>query len=120
MLKIINDLPGNVLGVEAEGEVTGADYETVLIPAVDEKLKVNRKMRMLYYFGPGFTGFSLKAMMEDAGVGIKNFSAWDRVALVSDHELINGLAKFFGHLLSGEVKVFGNAGLDEAKKWIAE
>ncbi len=120
MLKIINDLPGNVLGIEAEGEVTGADYETVLIPAVDEKLQVNKKMRMLYYLGPGFTGFSLKAMIDDAGVGIKHFSAWDRIALVSDHELINGFAKFFGLLLPGEVKVFGNAGLDEAKIWIAE
>ncbi|MEP6726180.1 MAG: STAS/SEC14 domain-containing protein [Bacteroidota bacterium] len=120
MLKIINDLPGNVLGVEAEGEVTGGDYETVLIPAVEEKLKANKKMRMLYYLGAGFTGFSIKAMIDDAVVGMKNFSAWERVALVSDHPLINGFAKFFGHLLPGEVRVFNNAGLNEAKKWIAE
>ncbi len=120
MLKIISDLPGNVLGIEAGGEVTGADYENILIPAVDEKLKANKKIRFLYYLGPGFTGFSLKAMIDDAEVGIKNFSAWERVALVSDHQLINGLAKFFGHLLPGEVKVFDNSGLDEAKRWIAE
>ena len=119
MLKIINDLPGNILGIEAEGEVTAADYENVLIPAVNEKLKSNKKIRFLYYLGPDFTGFSLKAMIDDAGVGMKNFSAWDRVALVSNHQLINGFAKFFGYLLPGEVKVFGNAGLDEAKKWIS-
>ncbi|MEP7109775.1 MAG: STAS/SEC14 domain-containing protein [Ferruginibacter sp.] len=120
MLKIINDLPGNVLGIEAGGEVTGEDYENVLIPAVDEKLRTNKKIRLLYYLGSGFTGFSLKAMIDDAGMGIKNFSAWDRVALVSDHQLINVFAKFFGYLLLGEVRVFSNAGLDEAKKWIAE
>ena len=85
MLKIINDLPDKVLGIEAEGEVTGADHENVLIPAVDEKLKTNKKIRLLYYLSPGFTGVSLKAMIEDAGVGIKNCSAWHRVALVSDH-----------------------------------
>lgn len=120
MLKIINDLPGNVLGIEAEGEVTGADYETVLIPAVDEKLKANKKIRFLYYLGTGFTGFSLNAMIDDAGVGIKNFSAWDRIALVSNHHMINGFAKFFGHLLPGEVRVFSNEDLGEAKKWISE
>ncbi len=120
MLKIINNLPGNVLGIEAEGEITGTDYETVLIPAVDEKLKENKKIRFLYYLGSGFTGFSLKAMIDDAGVGIKNYSAWDRVALVSDNHMINGLAQFFGHLLPGEVRVFSNAELDEAKNWIAE
>ena len=120
MLKIINDLPANVLGIEAVGEVTGADYENVLIPAVDEKLKANKKIRFLYYLGSGFTGFSPKAMIDDAGVGIKNFSAWDRIALVSNHHMINGFAKFFGHLLPGEVRVFSNEDLDEAKKWISE
>ncbi len=40
MLKVINDLPGNVLGIGAEGEVTGPDSENVLIPAVDKKLKL--------------------------------------------------------------------------------
>ena len=120
MLKIINDLPDNFLGIEAEGEVTATDYENVLIPAVDEKLKANKKIRFLYYLGTDFTGFSLKAMIDDAGVGMKNFSAWDRVSLVSDHHLINGFSKFFGYLLPGEVKVFGNAGLDEVKKWVAE
>ncbi len=58
--------------------------------------------------------------MDDAGVGIKNFSAWDRVALVSDHQIINVFMKFFGYLLPGEVRVFSNVDLDEAKKWIAE
>lgn len=120
MLKLMNDLPGNILGIEADGEVTGTDYETVLIPAVDEKLKANEKIRILYYLGPGFTGFSLKAMMDDAGVGIKNYSAWERVALVSDHQLINGLAKFFFHLWPCEFRIFSNAELDEAKKWIGE
>ncbi|MEP6648217.1 MAG: STAS/SEC14 domain-containing protein [Saprospiraceae bacterium] len=120
MLKIINDLPDNVLGIEAVEKVTGADYENILMPAVDEKLKAHKKMRLLYYLGPDFTGFSLKAMMDDAEVGIKHLSAWDRVALVSDHAMINELAKVFGHLLPGKVRVFTNTGLDEAKKWIAE
>ncbi len=120
MLKIINDLPGNVVGIEAEGEVTGEDYNRVLIPAVNEELKANKKIRLLYYLGSDFTGFSLNAMVDDAGVGIKNLSAWDRVAMVSDHELINVFVKFFGYLLPCEVKIFSNAELNEAKKWIAE
>jgi hypothetical protein len=120
MLKIINDLPGNVLGIEAGGEVTGADYENVLIPAVAEKLKANEKSRLLYYLGPGFTGFSLGAVIDDVKVGIKTFSAWERVALVSDHQLVNMFGKYFGYLLPGELKVFSNDRLAEAKKWIAE
>jgi hypothetical protein len=120
MLKIMNDLPDNVLGVSAEGKKTGTDYETVLIPAVEKKLKTNKKIRMLYQLGINFTGFDLNAMIDDAKMGMKHLSAWQRIALVSDHELINTFAKFFGYMLSCELRIFKNSELDEAKKWIKE
>ena len=120
MLKLLEGLPDNVLGVSAEGKVTGTDYETVLIPAIEKKLKEHKKIRMIYDLGSNFTGFDLSAMLDDAKMGMKHLSAWDRIALVSDHEMINTFAKFFGHMLSCELRVFKNAELEEAKKWISE
>ncbi len=114
----MNDLPENVLGVSAEGKVTGSDYETILIPAVEKKLKDNKKLRMLYHLGNSFTGFEPEAMLDDAKVGMKNLSSWDRIALVSDHHLINTFAKFFGYMLPCEVRVYKSSELEEAKKWI--
>jgi len=46
MIKILNDLPGNVLGFSAIGKITGTDYEAIVIPTLDEKLKTNQKIRM--------------------------------------------------------------------------
>jgi len=120
MLKIMNDFPDNVLGVSGEGKITGADYETVLIPAIEGKLKTHKKLRMLYHLGSSFTGFDLSAMVDDAKMGMKHLSAWDRIALVSDHEMINAFAKFFGHMMSCELRVYKNSELAEAKKWITE
>jgi len=120
MLTIINDLPDNVLGVSGEGKITGKDYETVLIPAIAEKFKTNKKLRMLYHLGVNFTGFDLSAMLDDAKMGMKHLSAWDRIALVSDHEMINTFAKFFGHMMSCELRIFKNAEMGEAKRWITE
>jgi len=120
MLKLLEGLPDNVLGVSAEGKITGKDYETVLIPAIEERLKKNKKMRMLYHLGNSFTGFDLSAMLDDAKMGMKHLSAWDRIALVSDHEMINTFAKFFGHMLSCELRIFKNTEMGEAKKWIIE
>jgi hypothetical protein len=120
MLKIINGLPFNIIGIEAEGKVTDSDYENVFIPAVNEKFETSNNVRLLYYLGTDFKGFSLKAVLIDAKVGMKKFSTWERVALVSDHQLTNSLVKIFGYLLPGNVKVFSNTGLDEAKKWITE
>jgi len=120
MLKIMSDLPTNVLGVYAEGKITGTDYETVLIPAVEQKLIANKKVRMLYQLGTDFTGFELSAMLDDAKIGMKHLSAWEKIALVSDHEMINTFAKFFGYLMNCELRIFKNDELEVAKKWVCE
>jgi hypothetical protein len=75
---------------------------------------------MLYHIGTNFTGFDLSAMLDDARMGMKHFSAWEKIALVSDHDMINTFAKFFGYMLSCELRIFKNAELEDAKKWIVE
>jgi len=120
MLKIIDGLPANVLGVTAEGKITGEDYSTVLIPAIEAKLTTNKKINMLYHLGNTFDGFSLGAMLDDSEIGIKHLAAWEKIAIVSDHEMINAMVRFFGHLIPCELRIFKNAELEEAKKWIIE
>ena len=120
MLKLIEGLPVNVLGVTAEGKITGVDYENVLIPAIEAKLKTNKKMNMLYHLGNTFVGFSLGAMLDDTKIGFKHLASWDKIAIVSDHEMINDMARFFGHLIPCEVRIFKNAELEGAKKWVIE
>lgn len=116
----MNDLPDYVLGISGEGKVTGANYETILIPAVKEKLKNHKKLRVVYHLGSSFTGFDLSAMVDDAKMGMKHLSAWDKIALVSDHQIINAFAKFFGYMVSCEIQIFKNDELVKAKKWIVE
>jgi hypothetical protein len=120
MINLMKGLPDNVIGFDAEGKVTGKDYETVLIPAVEEKLKTHKKISLLYHLGNGFDGFDLAAMMDDTKVGMGHLTAWDKIALVSDHETINMLAKFFGYIIPSQVKVFNNAQLEDAKRWVSQ
>ena len=40
MLHILKDFPDNVVAAKASGQVTGKDYENVMIPAVEEALKL--------------------------------------------------------------------------------
>ena len=42
------------------------------------------------------------------------------IALVSDHEMINTFAKFFGNMQSCELRIFKNPEMGESKKWITE
>jgi hypothetical protein len=120
MLKLIEGLPDNVLGVSAEGKVTGEDYENILIPALEEKLKANKRINMLYHLGSNFSDFDLNAMLDDAKIGMKHLSAWDKIALVSDPNMINTFAKFFGYLMTCEIRIYKADEFDQAKKWISE
>lgn len=120
MLERIVGLPDNVLGFEAKGEVTGADYESVLIPAVDEMLTRHKSIRFLYHIGNEFTGFDAKAMWDDAKVGLQHFTAWERVAVVTEVGWIRTAMKAFGFVMPGHVRVFGNSELAEARQWLSE
>jgi hypothetical protein len=120
MLEIIQGMPENVVAISASGKVTGDDYDNVLIPLIEEKLKMHAQIRMLYVLGPDFSGFTAGAMWDDAKVGIKHLTAFEKVALVSDVNWIVNAAKFFAFIIPCPVKVFSNDQLSEAKVWINE
>ena len=120
MLRRIEGLPDNVLGFEAAGDVTGEDYERVLIPAVEAALAQQKSIRFLYHIGSEFTSFDVKALWDDAKVGLSHLTAWERVAVVTEVGWIRTAVKAFGFVMPGEVRVFGNGELAQAKAWLSE
>jgi hypothetical protein len=120
MIEVMTDLPDRVLGLNASGEVTAKDYKTVLVPAIEEKLTKHRKVRLLYIFGDEFTGYSGGAAWEDAKVGMKHLTSFERVAVVTDVDWIEKMVKAFGFALPGEVRVFDDDDLEDARRWISE
>ena len=120
MLERIQGLPENVIGFTARGVVTGADYESVLIPAVEKMLADRKNVRLLYHLGDDFKGFDAEAIWNDAKVGMQHLTSWERVAVVTDVGWIRTTMKAFGFVLPGHVKVYSNNKLTEALKWLSE
>jgi hypothetical protein len=125
MLELIEGLPENALGFSAKGNVSAKDYETVLIPAVKEKLKHHDKVRLLYHLGDEFEKFEVGAMWDDAKVGLAHITEWEKIAIVTDVNWIQQAGKIFGFAIEtmsvpGDVKIFHNSELDDAIKWISE
>ena len=118
MIEIITDTPDNVLWASAHGKITAEDYEKVFIPAIAEKFKTYDKIRLLYHLGETFEGYSMPGLMEDAKVGLKHFTGFEKIAIVTDVNWISYASSFFGAVLKGEVKVFANENIAEAKAWI--
>lgn len=118
MIKSMSELPANVVGLTASGQVTAQDYETVVIPAIEGALKDHDKIRLLYHIGPEWTGFTAGAMWDDTKVGLSHMAAWEKIAVVTDVEWIRAGIKFFGFTITGLVRIFGNDQLDEAIDWV--
>jgi len=118
MIECIPNLPGHVVGVIASGQVTGSDYETVLIPAIQAALAAHGRVRILYQLGSGFTGFTVGAMWDDMKVGLAHWSAWEKAAVVTDNEWIAGAVRLFALTMPCPVKVFSNKEITEATQWV--
>ena len=120
MIELMHDLPDNVLGFTARGEVTSEDYKSVLIPALEEKLSQKKRVRLLYVLDEDFEHYSPGAAWEDAKVGMKHLSSFDRVAVVTDVDWLETAVKALGFIVPCEVRVFDDDDLDDARTWISE
>jgi hypothetical protein len=118
LLERITDLPDAVLGFKASGELTGDDYRSVLVPAVEAGLASQEKLRLLYVLGDEVTGFSAGAAWQDTKVGIAHATKWEKIAVVSDKEWLRHSVNIFGYLIPGEIKAFSTAEEGEARAWI--
>ena len=92
MIHVLQDLPDNAIGIEAEGKVTKEDYEGTIKPLIDEKQRAHDKVRLLYVLGDEFEGYTPGAIWEDSTLAFKRPGSWERIAVVSDHEWIRKVA----------------------------
>ena len=98
MIEMI-DVPGDdTIGFAAKGEVSGSDYETVLVPAIEQALQEHDKINLLYVLGDDFTGYELAAMWDDTKVGMSHLFSWRRIAMVTDHDGYRRMVQGFGFL----------------------
>jgi hypothetical protein len=120
MIELIEGLPAGTLGFRASGQVTASDYERVIVPDVEAAFALNRKLRVLYVTAENFTGFDPGAMWDDLKLGMRHFSGWDRVALVTDVPWLRSTTSAMSFMLPAEIRLFHLSEQDEAKRWITE
>lgn len=120
MITLIKNLPDDIIGFNYNEEVTAADYESVVFPAVEAVVKKNKDPKVLLRLDEHFQGFKLGAMKDDMEIGFKYFKEWKRIAFVSDKEWLNHTVNAFGFLMPAKVKTFENKEMDAAIKWLSE
>ena len=56
VIEVLKDFPDNVAAFACHGHVTKADYEAVVIPDIEERLKRRKKVRLYTEIAPDFVG----------------------------------------------------------------
>lgn len=118
MIEIIEGFPEGVVAFAAKGRVTAADYDKVLIPKVEEALKLHDKVRLYYELGSDFSGVDAGAAWKDFRLGVEHLRRWERMAVVTDVEWIRLAINAFRFLMPGHLRVFGTGQAADARAWV--
>ncbi|MBA2891736.1 STAS/SEC14 domain-containing protein [Nonomuraea soli] len=118
MMEALTGLPRGTIGFQAAGEVTADDYRIVLVPAIDQALMDNKKIRLLFELGTDYRGYEAGALWQDTKLGLGHWSDFEKVAVVTDVEWIRDSVRAFKFLMPAEVQVFGLADEDRARQWL--
>ncbi|HUB68505.1 MAG TPA: STAS/SEC14 domain-containing protein [Candidatus Methylacidiphilales bacterium] len=119
MIKLVADgMKENVVALAAHGKVSHEDYERVVIPAVEEKIRMHTKVRLFFHLGEDFAGYTAEALWDDTKIGIRHLTAFEKIAVVTNVEWIKNAVRVCGFFVPGPVKIFPNKELPAAVAWV--
>ena len=119
MIQLINDAPNNVAAFRAIGKVDKSDYDNLVIPTIDKLVERQGKINFMLVLDTDLTDFTIGAIMQDLGVGLKHFTKWHKMAIVSKSAAINTFTDLFSYVAPGEAKGFNHDQIDEATRWVS-
>lgn len=117
-VEVLEGLPDDVIGISVRGVIGAQDYDETIRPLIEERLGRHSQIGFLYRIGPEFTSFTPGAVWSDTRVGVMHLTAFRKIAVVSDIDWIRHATRAFAPLIPGEVHVFADSEMDEARAWI--
>jgi hypothetical protein len=113
VIRIIDGLPDNVVGIVAMGRVTAEDCDKILRPLMETSLKQD-KLRLYYEIGSRVTA----AKWDDLRLGADRFPQWERVAVVTDVGWVRHTVKALRFLIRSDIRVYTTSQAGDGLAWI--
>jgi hypothetical protein len=98
--------------------VTPADCEHTLLPLVASRSISLRHAPMLLVFGDDFEDFKTNELWNGMEFAFKNWREVGRLAVVSDVAWVRKAVWLFAPFMRGNVRVFHDYEVEQAKTWI--
>lgn len=119
MITLIPDVPENIAAFKANGEITKEDFENLVFPHVKAKVNTFNELNYLLYLDTDLDQFTFGAWFQDALLGLKNITKWNRAVIVTDKKGVQNFTDIFSVLMPGEFKSFPKEDLANAIFWCA-
>ena len=118
MIVQIPDLPDNMVGFRADGEVTNNDFEVVKhqVASLVEKYG---ELNYLLFLDNSPADFTAGAWLQDALLGIKNITKWNRAAIITDSDTVIDFTDVFSKLMPGEFRGYHKPDYQDAVDWVS-
>lgn len=118
MIEVMSESSGNVLGLQATGKLTKADYKSRLEPRIDSLVERFGKIRALFFMVETFQGWDLEAAWANTVLDIRHRGSFERIAIVGAPIWEEWCVKLAGLLIAGEMRTFRADHLQEAWDWV--
>lgn len=119
MLTPIENLPAHVFGVKAVGEVSEGDLRNTLLPGLSRLVAKYGEIYYLLVLRTRIENFTAGAWLQDMIAGIKHFTRWRKMAIVTDQKSVEQFTDIFSYVSPGEAKGFSLSEMDEAISWVS-
>ncbi|MGO8769119.1 MAG: STAS/SEC14 domain-containing protein [Mycobacterium sp.] len=121
MIEMLEGMPEGVTGIRVSGRLRGDELREIE-PTMRDLLKAG-DIRIVEVIASDYEGFGPGGLVEDLKLGfgtvLPHYSAFKRIAIVSDKEWVAHTLHALAWLVPGELAVFGLDELDRAKEWAA-
>ncbi|MGY9047786.1 hypothetical protein P775_17180 [Puniceibacterium antarcticum] len=117
MIEMMSIPEDGMLGFRVKGTVTEADYERILIPALESALCEHDRLRLLVRIENSYHHSSLRALFVDAKMGLTYWNKFDRVAVIVTRGALNRIMPV---LIPCPVMVFPLSEQEAAMSWLCE
>ncbi|KAF1074256.1 STAS/SEC14 domain-containing protein [Methanogenium sp. MK-MG] len=119
MITLLPDSSDGVIGFLIDGQLTDEDYRQGLLPPVEEAIKTQEKIRLLFQM-KNFEGWTAHGAWDDF-MNWPKFRSVERMAVLVDenwHEFTSWLFRVYATITGIEIRFFKNNQLSEAWDWL--
>ncbi|MHC1557861.1 SpoIIAA family protein [Actinomycetospora sp. C-140] len=118
MLERMTDVPPEIDGVRAGGVLTRGEYDTVVLPILQDAERADRRLRVLCQIDDDYTGLTPPALWEDLRLGVRAVGRFAACAVVSDLAWLRTACRIAAYAVPYPLRVFGTDEREDAVAWL--